>query len=144
MVQKKTGPHWSLSIIFFISLIVTIIPGMIGGTSQPQFNWIFENVWLALDLALYSLTAFYITSAGFRVFRARNFEASLLLVSGVLVILGMTTMISAQAPIFSDIATWIQTVPGAAGYRGFNIGVALGVIGLGIRIFLGKQKEVLR
>ena len=54
------------------------------------FLWLFENVQVPLDATMFSLLAFFIASAAFRAFRARNVEAALLLISACVVILGLT------------------------------------------------------
>jgi len=143
VVMQMAAPHWLYSAIFFVGLIATVIPGLYGGMKEPHFLWIYSNLYSPIGVALYSTTAFFITSAGLRVFRARNIDAGILLVTGSLVLMTMMPLITAVIPGVINIGTWLQSVPGGAGFRGFIIGVALGIIGLGVRILTGRHKEVL-
>jgi ABC-type antimicrobial peptide transport system permease subunit len=92
---------------------------------------------------LYSLVAFYIVGAAYRSFQARNMEAALLLIAAIFVMLK-------NAPIgemiwmgFPDIGRWLMNVPNTAAFRGIMIGTAIGAIGLGLRILLGKERAFL-
>jgi len=93
--------------------------------------------------ALYSTTAFYITTAGYRVFRFRNVDAAVLLICGMFVLWSVLPIFTGPFPILSSIGAWINDVLAVACYRAFVIGVALGIIGLALRIFLHKHPEVL-
>jgi len=65
-------------------------PAFIGQTIKPDsmFMWFFDHCFVPLDSTMFSLLAFYIASAAFRAFRARSFEATALLISGCLVMIG--------------------------------------------------------
>ena len=67
-----------------------IVPAFTGQTKEPGsfFMWLYDNCILPLEATMFSLLAFYIASAAFRAFRARSFEATALLISGCIVMIG--------------------------------------------------------
>ncbi|MFC1785184.1 hypothetical protein ACFL0J_06115 [Candidatus Neomarinimicrobiota bacterium] len=79
-----------------------IIPASWGAhltTNGSFFNWMFFKVFTPLSATMFALLAFLVASAAYRAFRIRNFEATLLLVSGIIIMLG-------RVPIGSKISSW--------------------------------------
>ena len=67
-----------------------IIPAPWGAHIQTEgglFKWMFDNVFTPLSATMFALLAFYVASASYRAFRARNFEATLLLLSGIIIMI---------------------------------------------------------
>mgnify|MGYP001176339257 CR=1 FL=1 len=56
--------------------------------SGTFIKWLFDSIYSPLDTTMFALLAFFVASASYRAFRIRNFEASLLLIAGVLVMVG--------------------------------------------------------
>ena len=57
---------------------------------------------------MFALTAFYIGSSAFRAFRAMNMHATILLISGALVMLGRVPIGEYVSKSMPDIAQWIM------------------------------------
>ncbi len=136
--ERKTG--WYYSLIYIGAFAVAGALGLIS-VRETNFMWIFNNMTSPIGAALYSLTAFTITSAAFRVFRARNWKATVMLVCGFIVLMMLLPVGGAIFPPIVPIGEWIRSFPSSAGFRGMIIGISLGTIGLGVRIYLGRQKE---
>ena len=68
-------------------------------TDGSLFQWMFKYIFSPLSATMFALLAFFVATASFRAFRARNFEASLLLVAGIIIMLG-------RVPIGSLISSW--------------------------------------
>jgi hypothetical protein len=131
---------WYYSIIYIVALVITAIFGFIS-IRDENFLFIYDNMTAPIGAALYSLTAFYITSAAYRVFRARNWSATTLLVSAFIVLAMLIPVGAIILPPVVPIGEWLRSYPSSAGFRGMILGTSLGIIGLGIRVFSGRQKE---
>lgn len=146
----RRRPDWQYKVILLAAFLITAISGFVvfaitGDISGENiFNFIFLHVYLPLGSTMYALLAFYIASAAFRAFRAKNIEATLMLSAAILVMLGRVPLGMALSDIFPKLANWIMAVPNTAGQRGIIIGAAIGVIALGLKVILGIERPYLR
>ena len=156
--RKSEG--WPYSYLIIISLIGTLIVGFYDGYTgiyaSPQFSysdtgthfdWVYQYFYSALAATMFSMLAFFVGSASYRAFRARNMQATLLLVSGFLVMGGRVPLLDRIAglfttsPIFSELANWIMNYPNTAGQRAILIGIALGIMSSSLRVILGIERS---
>jgi hypothetical protein len=149
-IVRRRGSDWQYKIVLIVSMLMMIIVGLVniirrGDVSiGSEFYYLFVNIVMPLGATMYALLAFYIASAAFRAFRARNVRAFLLLISGTLVMIGRVPLGAAISPIFPRLAEWLMTVPNAAGQRGLIIGAAMGVVVTGLRIIIGIERPYLK
>jgi hypothetical protein len=141
--RRSMTPHWAFSIVFFVMLLGTFVIMLIGGERGPNSTWLFTYILAPSGQALYSTTAFYISTAGYRIFRFRNLDAAVLLISGMIILWSVLPLFTGPFPFLVPMASWLNNVPVVAGYRAFVMGTSLGTIGLGLRIMLQKHPEVL-
>ena len=100
-IQKivKQQKNWQYSIFTLLGFLVMIFFGFVyknvdspwGAHLKDQessFYWLYNYIYLPLGSTMFALLAFFVASASYRAFRIRNFEATLLLISGVLLMLG--------------------------------------------------------
>jgi hypothetical protein len=141
-----------------------VLVGVPLGPQNSVVVWLYNNVQVPMDATMFSLLAFFIASAAFRAFRARSFEATLLLITAMFVMIGnvpigdlvwnklISWIPGADSPeswvnSFADgasrIRQWILDIPNSAARRGIILGVSLGVISQSIRIILGIERSYL-
>lgn len=138
---KRTSGQW----LYSLSLLIPMIVMMIAGLTPPiathaAYQWLFNTIQNRVGQAVYSILAFFLASAAFRAFRARNLEALILLVSGFVIMLSSAPVGAAVLPAITPLGEWFQSVPNMGAQRGIILTVAVGAITLGIRLFLGREK----
>lgn len=140
----RTQTAWGYNLVGLIGLAVMVILGLWKGTGEgTPFLWMFNNLQAPMQSTMFSLLAFFVASAAYRGFRARSWEAGLLLVIAIVVMLGrvpLGTLISHWIP---DAANWILRTPSMAAKRGIYIGIGLGTISTSLRIILGIERTYL-
>ncbi len=145
--------HWQYSLIVFVGMIVMVLIGVPFGPQNSIVEWLYNNVQVPMDASMFSLLAFFIASAAFRAFRARSFEAFLLLATAMIVMIGNVPVgdlvwnkVMSWMP-WTDGASWLRQwildVLNNAARRGIILGVSLGVISQSIRIILGIERSYL-
>ena len=115
---------------------------------NPFVSFIFNYTYNPLQATMFSMLAFFIASAAYRAFKVKNFEAFLLLISAVLVMLGRVPLgvylwkkVFPFLPSVDDIANWIMIVPNTAGQRAILIGAGFGIVAISIKILLGIERS---
>ena len=148
----RKSRDWGYSILIIISFLFIVIIGFVGGPGfrdfGTRFDWLYRFIYTPLSATMFALLAFYVASASYRAFRARNLEATLLLVAAFFVMIGrvpvgdsIATMIHLPAVIHpSQIASWIMNYINGAGQRAIMIGIALGIVSTSLRVILGIER----
>jgi len=111
-----------------------------AGTGRIS-SWIYDHVFAPCNATMFALLAFFIASAAFRAFRARNVEAALLLGAAILIMLGRAPIGRAISDALPEISDWILDIPNNAGRRAIMMGAALGAIATGLRVILGLERS---
>jgi hypothetical protein len=138
---KRRDKNWPYFLWGLIMMFVMIVAGLTGDIGKNAlFLWLYNNAMTHLASTMYSLLAFYITTAAYRAFRARNVDGTLVLISGVFVILTIAPIGGVIWIGFPIIGQWLLDIPNMAGMRGIIIGVGLGVLALGVRTILGYER----
>ncbi len=145
---SRREADWPYGIVLVVSLLGMAGLGILGphqGDGSP-FIWVYDTVYDPLAATMFSLLAFFITSAAYRAFRARSTQAVLLLVAAILVMLGQVPVGAAiWGPDsvfggFPGVKDWIMDVPNLAGKRAILMGAALGAVSTGLRVILGLER----
>ncbi|HAD81052.1 MAG: hypothetical protein A2509_04365 [Candidatus Edwardsbacteria bacterium RIFOXYD12_FULL_50_11] len=151
--RQKSG--WYYSLVLLICLVSMMVIGLFWGINEgTAYYWLYDNVMAPLSAAMFSLLAFFIASAAYRAFRARNKEATLLLVAATIIMIGRIPLgnliwhhlpwLGAKFPnALEGLTQWIMDIPNAAGQRGIKIGAALGAVSMALRMLLGIERSYL-
>ncbi len=116
------------------------------------FWWIYEYLFKPLTATMFALLAFYVASAAFRAFRAKNLEATLLLATAFIILLGRTfagVLLTSWVPEslsglkIENLAVYIMQVFNTAGNRAIMIGIALGIASTSLKVLLGIDRSYL-
>ena len=166
---------WGFSAVTLTAFFVTVVVGLLklgvvpesvkhldrmwSGQFQQEgsvFWWIYQYLFSPIVSTMFALLAFYVASAAFRAFRAKNVEAVLLLLTALIVLVGQTKdreitsfLMPAPAPgmppyvPIADLTEFIRKTFVTAGQRAIMIGVALGVVATSLRILLGLDRSYL-
>jgi hypothetical protein len=146
--RKQKG--WPFGLVVILGfLIMTIVGlGLSGGRTfqdpGTRFYYLYMNVYYPLSATMFALLAFFVASASYRAFRARNVEATMLLGAAFILMLGRVPIgywISAWlGHTLANAADWIMDFPQTAGQRAIMIGIALGVVSSALRVILGLER----
>ena len=166
--DKNAG--WAYSAITIAAFLITLIVGLgkVGINPNPKypeyalsghyreigspFWWLYEYAFKPLTATMFAMLAFYISSAAFRAFRAKNLEAILLLGTAFIILLGRTftgVYLTAWLPDWmsglklENLTVVIMSVFNTAGNRGIMIGIALGVASTSLKVLLGVDRSYL-
>ncbi len=161
LARKKHD--WQYSLVTLTGFVVMLAAGLFklgnpGGVTADLtatgswFQILFESFMSPLNSTMYALLAFFVASASYRAFRAKNKEATILLVAAFVILLGRTpfgTVLTDWIPeSFSlaqipNLAIWIMSAPNLAGQRAIIIGIGLGVVSMSLRLILGIERTYL-
>lgn len=120
----------------------------------PQYanDLLFDGLLQQMEAAMFSVVAFYILSAAYRAFRARSAEATILLLTALIVMvsfMGVVTYLWDKSFIVSslgpnakltEISGWITANLQTPAIRGIDFGVGVGLLAMGLRIWLSLEK----
>ena len=156
--KRKEG--WGYSLVAIIGFTVTLIIGLFqigvdGFQQRIDQGWIDRIYWYMiwpLGSTMFALLAFFVASASYRAFRAKNLEATILLVTAIIILTARTflgALLTDWLPEelsflkIPELANWIMTSPNLAGQRAILIGIALGVVSTSLKIILGIERSYL-
>ena len=159
-IRRKIA-GWGYSVFVFIGAGAMIVMGLYNGGAGPLapeapkgamdwFGWGFDNIQIPCQATIFSILAFFMASAAFRTFRARNLAAALLLIAAVIVMFGRVPIseyvgqwVFGDPKSFSRVADIIMEYPNLAAKRGILLGISLGAISQALRILLGIERSYL-
>jgi hypothetical protein len=147
VLARRSG--WPYSLVLLIALVIGMIPGILEIAQKAVRrdlpvvdalgDLVFDHIVNPLGASLAGLLVFTLALAGFRLLRARRSVGSVVfLIVAAVALLGSTPIIGLEW--LADVRDWIVNVPGMAGARGLLLGVALGTVITGLRVFLTIER----
>ena len=161
---RRKMPGWGYSVFVFLGAAFMIVVGLYNGGYGPMkdappaeseslsllFDWGYEYVLNPCSATIFSILAFFMASAAFRTFRARNLAAALLLIAAVIVMFGrvpvsewVSLKIFGNKDVFGTATDIIMEGPNLAAKRGILLGISLGAISQSLRILFGLERSYL-
>ena len=138
---RRRESDWGYKVALIGSALATLVAGFWGGKEGRVFLYFYEFVFAPANATMFALLAFFIASAAFRAFRARNLDATLMLGAAIVVMVGVIPVgewVSGSLPLIKD---WILNYANNAGRRAILVGAALGAIATGLRVILGIERS---
>ncbi|NNF06737.1 MAG: hypothetical protein HKN21_08250 [Candidatus Eisenbacteria bacterium] len=159
--RKKRG--WGYSVVTIVGFLFVLLAGVfkignpegLTGSVDTPGSWFavsYDSFFTPLQSTMFSILAFFVASASYRAFRAKNTEATLLLTAALIILLGRTFVgywLTAWMPesmywaTIPELSGWIMSVVNQAGQRAILIGIALGVISTSLKVILGIERSYL-
>jgi len=142
-IRMKAG-GWLFSCVTLATLVLVTGLGVWKGVGEgTPVGAIYNSVNSPLASTMFALLAFFIASAAFRAFRARNVEATLLLLTAIVMMIGRVSIGEWLWQGFPALTEWLLDVPNLAAKRAVAIGVGLGAISTALKIILGIERSYL-
>ncbi len=154
IARQRKG--WGFSVVLFGALIAITISGLLKEYRPNRYNvgvfkLCFDGGLVSLESAMFSIIAFYIVSAAYRAFRLRSVEATILLASAFIVMLGQITLGQAlTAAIPNDgfsanfrvenVANWILTRVNSPALLAVELGLGIGALATSLRLWLSLER----
>ena len=144
---------WPYKVVLLASAFAMLVIGFVEGKDGKAFLYLYEYVFAPCNATMFALLAFFIASAAFRAFRARNVEAMLMLGTAVVIMLTVVPtgqilasilparMGASLSTVPDAIRDWILDYANNSGRRAILIGAALGAVATGLRVILGLERS---
>ncbi len=141
---KARAEGWGFSMVTMGALVAITALGIWKGVGEgTPVGKIYDTVNSPLASTMFSLLAFVIASAAFRAFRARSVEATLLLITAIVMMIGRVSIGPLISPHLPGVTEWLLDVPNLAAKRAIALGVGLGAVSIALKIILGIERSYL-
>lgn len=142
----RKGPSSEEGIFSSITLIVLALfvsVGLVfGGTGTPQYTLIYMNILKPIASITRGICFFYCIAAAYRSFKLETWEATGMLIAGVLYSLRQIPAGPAFWPPIEHIGDWILAYPNVGATRGGIVACAFGSIIIALRTLYNKEMIV--
>ena len=156
---RRQMAGWGYSVFVFLGAAGMIVVGLwndgVGPLADAEegktwFDWGYYFIQVPCSATIFSILAFFMASAAFRTFRAKNLAAALLLIAAVIVMLGLVPVsetvskaLFGDRQVFARAKDILMDYPNLAAKRGILLGISLGAISQSLRILFGIERSYL-
>ncbi len=148
---RSRSPGSAYSFVVFVGFALTLFFGLYNGGKGPfvteladrRVDWLYNYIQVPCSATMFSLLAFFIASAAYRAFRAKTFEATVLLLAALVVMIGRIPIGNLLGIRIPQLADWLLDYPNMAVKRAILIGMGLGIVATSLRIILGVERTYL-
>jgi hypothetical protein len=138
--QKKK--NWQYSFVYLGAAVLMALLGILGGIRQGTlFMRLFTYAMAPMQATVFALLAYYMASASYRSFRAKKAEATVLLLSAFVLMLGLIPAGAAMWKGLPVVGEWLMLVPNMASKRAIMFGVGIGMAATNLKIMLGIERN---
>lgn len=141
---RERAENWPYMLYGMILIVVWIIFGLTTGIYSDIYQIAFLSTKITLHIAILGQLIFFMTSAGYRLFRIRTLRTAVFAICTVAIVLLNSPLLLGPFPIVDKISFWLLDNPSMAGSRALMLTGGIGGVVLGIRILLGLEKGALR
>ncbi len=143
---SKTPQNRWYSVALIMAFLATATTGFLLGLDNPDFQRVVTSIQMPVEASLMGVLAITLIVASFRLLKRRSRLMGIIFFIAVIVFLvansGLVALFSGE-PLIKELLSAIHILPDA-GARGLLLGVALGSLMAGIRIFLGSDRPYSR
>lgn len=140
-MRRKGGLYSFVLVLSALLTLALTLAASLSASLRPVGDWWFQYVLAPLQATVFGLIAIALAVAAFRLVRNRREVGALVfLVSALIVLVGAIPLPSPLGEWLTPLREWWMGVLAAAGIRGFLIGVALGVLLVGVRVLVGVDR----
>jgi len=138
----RKSENWRYSIVLVSCFVFFLIFGLIvvGHQSNPFYAFVFSSVQPPLSSTTFAIVCFYLASAAFRAFRIRSLEATFMMTSAFIVMLGAIPIGEAIWSGFPAASEFITNAINTSSLRAITIGVTLGAVTQSMRVLVGIER----
>ncbi len=147
-------PGWVNSLAFFVAMVGMTVAGLFQANSpalRTVHRLLFEGLYQPLGASVFSILAFFITTAAYRAFRIRSGEATLMMAAAFIVMMAqvpMGMMLTDWLPTqgwlayfrIEQVSDWLMTVLNMAALRAVGFGIGIGGLAMSLRVWLSLEK----
>lgn len=140
--RAARGESRLFSFVVLAAFFITLVFGLIVGTSNIGFERIITNIQVPIETTMLGITSISLAYAAYYFVRTRKGWTNLVFMVSVVFFLlanGWLLVFGQSLPILGEIISAAQKIP-LAGSRGMLIGISLGSLVAGLRILTGIDR----